>query len=217
MYKLIIFDLDGVITDTAKYHFLAWKYLTNKIGIDIDWEFNEQLKGVGRMDSLERILKYNNISNKFNEEEKQKLSDEKNNYYISLIDNMTPDDILPGIIELINWLKEKGLIIALGSASKNAPRIIEHLGITKLLDYIVNPNSVKHGKPAPDLFLKAANYYNVIPEECIVIEDALSGIQAAKAANMYAIGVGDKDILFNADQVVETTNLLLDLFKKLIR
>lgn len=217
MFKLIIFDLDGVITDTAKFHYLAWKKLTNKIGIDIDIEFNEQLKGVGRLDSLERILANYNISNNYTEEEKIKLSNEKNNYYVSLIDNMTSDDILSGIIELINWLKEKGFKIALGSASRNAPRIINHLGIAEYLDYIVDPDSVKLGKPAPDLFLKAASHFNTKPEECIVIEDAFSGVQAAKAANMYAVGVGNKDVLFNADKVVETTDLLLNLFMELIR
>lgn len=216
MYKLIIFDLDGVITDTAEYHYLAWKELANGIGLHMDREFNEHLKGVSRMDSLERILKYNNLSSNYTAQSKQKLVDDKNDYYLSLIKNITPKDILPGIMELLNWLKNKQLTIALGSASKNAPKILEYLEITGYFDYVVNPDSVIRGKPEPDLFLQAANYYNIKAEECIVVEDALSGVQAAKSANMYVIGVGDKEILIGSNQVVEKTELLLDVFIKLI-
>lgn len=216
MYKLIIFDLDGVITDTAEYHYLAWKELSSSIGLHMDREFNEQLKGVSRMESLERILKYNNLSSKYTERSRQKLIDDKNDYYVSLIKNITPKDILPGIIESLNWLKNKQLIIAIGSASRNAPKILEGLGISGYFDYVVNPDSVKRGKPEPDLFLQAANYYNIKAEECIVVEDALSGVQAAKAANMYVIGVGDKETLVDSNQVVQTTDLLLGVFQKLI-
>jgi beta-phosphoglucomutase len=216
VYKLVIFDLDGVVTDTAEYHYLAWKQLANKIGIDIDREFNEQLKGVGRIDSLERILATQNLNNVYNNEAKNALADEKNEYYLGLINQMTPEDILPGIIDLLTWLKENGVHIALGSASRNAPTIVDKLGVTQWFDYIVNPDSVKLGKPAPDLFLKAAMHFDIEPERCIVVEDATSGIQAAKDGYMYAVGVGDKDVLYLADQVVESTDLLLRVFEKLI-
>jgi len=216
VYKLVIFDLDGIITDTAEYHYVAWKKLANNIGIDIDRAFNEQLKGVSRIDSLEKILANNNLSNTYSEKDKAALADEKNNCYLLLIKQITPKDVLPGIIDLLKWLKQQGIYIALGSASRNAPAIVEGLEVTKYFDYIVNPDSVKMGKPAPDLFLEAAKHFEVAPAQCIVIEDASSGIKAAKDGLMYAVGVGNEEVLNLADMVVGTTDSLLDVIKKLI-
>lgn len=216
MFKLVIFDLDGVITDTAEYHYLAWKELAKKVKIDLDREFNEQLKGVSRMDSLERILQKNNMEETYNEAEKASLAEEKNELYQTFIENITPNDVLPGILELLRWIKEKNIHIALGSASKNGPKIIEKLNVNEWIDYIVDPSTVAASKPAPDLFLAAAEHFNIKPEECIVVEDAVSGIQAALSGKMYVIGVGNKDILKGANKVAADTNKLLDIFKEVI-
>lgn len=216
MFKLVIFDLDGVITDTAEYHYLAWKELAKNLNIDIDRHFNEQLKGVSRMDSLERILQKNNMENRFSEEEKMDFAHEKNELYQSYIEDITPKDVLPGILELLEWIKGKDLKIALGSASKNGPKIIEKLGVKHWIDYIVDPSTVEASKPAPDLFLAAAKHFGVLPEQCIVVEDALSGVQAAISGKMYVIGVGDKNILHEANDVAARTDLLLPIFKEII-
>lgn len=216
MFKLVIFDLDGVITDTAEYHYLAWKQLAKKLEIDIDREFNEQLKGVSRMDSIERILQKHNMDKAFNEDEKMALAEEKNELYQSLIENITPDDILPGILELLKWIKGENILIALGSASKNGPKIIEMLNVSEWIDYIVDPSTVAASKPAPDLFLAAAEHFKVQPEDCIVVEDALSGVQAALSGKMYVIGVGDKNILISANHVVTSTDMLIEVFKEVL-
>lgn len=216
MFKLVIFDLDGVITDTAEYHYLAWKQLAKKLGIEIDRTFNEQLKGVSRMDSLERILQKNNMEKAFNQEEKIALATEKNDLYQSLIENITPNDVLPGVLELLQWIKGRNIHIALGSASKNGPKIIEKLNVSQWIDYIVDPSTVVASKPAPDLFLAAAHYFNIQPEECVVVEDALSGVQAAVSGKMYVIGVGDPNILKSANKVVDKTDMLLTVFKEII-
>lgn len=215
MFEMVIFDLDGVITDTARFHYLAWKKLAGEMGIDFDKEFNEKLKGVSRIDSLELILKSQSLSDRYSQEEKLEMSDKKNNYYRNLIEDMNQKDILPGIEVLLLWLRNEEIGISLGSASKNAPAILKKLGIEKYIDYIVDPAMVQEGKPAPDIFLKAAEHFSIEPQNCIVVEDALSGVIAGKSVSMYVIGVGDERILSDADKVVPSTSLLLDIFKKL--
>ena len=199
--KAFVFDLDGVIADTAVFHFQAWRALANRLGFDIDHEFNETLKGVGRMDSLNRILEHGHIQ--MTEEQKLLEAAEKNNEYVELISHMTAADVLPGAREALESVRAAGMKIALASASKNGPMIIERLGVAELFDTIVDPALLKNGKPDPEIFVKAAEQLNLTPQECIGVEDAISGISAIKAAGMFAVGVGDKNILNQADVVIE--------------
>lgn len=205
-----IFDLDGVITDTAAYHYLAWKQLGEELGIEFDHAFNETLKGISRMDSLERILILGEKQHLFTEEEKQQLAKKKNEHYVSLLVDMGPKDIYPGIQQLLDELVEQHIHIALASASKNAPMILEALGLTQYFEYIVNPDDLTYGKPNPEIFLRAAQALGVKPSECIGVEDAQAGIEAIKAAGMFAVGVGTVDILqaAGANYVVESTDML---------
>ncbi|HHW68292.1 MAG: beta-phosphoglucomutase [Epulopiscium sp.] len=203
MVKGVIFDLDGVITDTAGYHFLAWSHLAKEIGIEIDEEFNEKLKGVSRMESLEAILKYGNKENEFTWEEKEALATKKNEHYKELIQNISKKDILPGIEALLKELKANNIKIALGSASKNAPVILKQLGIEEYFDYVVDANQIKNSKPAPDIFIDALKGLNLKPEEAVGVEDAEAGIEAIHGAGMVAIGVG-----VNGDVNVNSTEEL---------
>ncbi|OFY60337.1 MAG: beta-phosphoglucomutase, partial [Bacteroidetes bacterium RBG_19FT_COMBO_42_10] len=168
-----IFDLDGVIVDTAKYHFLAWKRLADQMGVHFTEKDNERLKGVSRMDSLDIILEIGNI--KPDRELKEKYARLKNEWYKDYISRMTPDEILPGSAEFINELKSAGIRTALGSASKNTPMILEKLGIVTLFDAVADGNIVKKAKPDPEVFLVAARMINVEPSHCIVFEDAVAG------------------------------------------
>lgn len=205
MIKGFLFDLDGVITDSAEYHYRAWKKLAEKIGIQIDREFNEQLKGVDRMDSLDRILKYGNKENDFTAQEKAALAVEKNNDYLTLIESITPEDILPGIMELISQIKEHDLKMGLTSASKNAPFILERLGISKEFDIVVDPATLSKSKPDPEIFLKGAELLGLEPAECIGVEDAEAGIESIRRAGMFSVGVGDELSMRDADYRVENT------------
>lgn len=206
--KAVIFDLDGVITDTAEYHFEAWRGLSEEIGVSIDRQFNEQLKGVSRMESLNRILKHGNQSKKYSEEEKVELATKKNHHYRRLISAITPSDILPGILPLLEELKLRNILIGLGSASKNAPEIIQQLKLNDYFNYIVDANKVKQGKPHPETFLVGADHLNVPYKSCVGIEDAKAGVEAIKAASMFAVGVGSGEVLKKADYVVATTEEL---------
>lgn len=188
--KAVIFDLDGVITDTAKYHFIAWKKLAASIEIQFDETFNEQLKGISRMDSLQRILKLGNRLNDFTLEEKEKLAEQKNNEYVKLIAAITPQDLLPGIASFIKELKDSKIKIGLASASKNGPSILERLQIASYFDTIVDPGQLKKGKPDPEIFRAAAIQLKISPNECAGIEDALAGIQSINGAGMFSVGVG---------------------------
>lgn len=210
-----IFDLDGVITDTAEYHFLAWQELAQKLNAPFSREFNEQLKGISRMESLEKILAYGGLQNYFSPEEKVILASEKNDRYLNLIGKLTPNDILPGISQLIDDIKKNNLKIALASASKNASTVIEALQLQQKFDVIVDAKTIKKGKPDPEIFLAAASLLHVDASACIGIEDASAGIEAIKAAGMFAIAVGKKEAFENADLVVETTNELV--FKEIIK
>ena len=219
MIEAFIFDLDGVITDTAEYHYLAWKELANKIDIEIDREFNETLKGISRMESLERILIHGNKQNDFTIEEKEQMANDKNMYYVSLIENITPEDILPGISELLDNIKSNNIKIGLASASKNAVMVLNNLKLINYFDFIADASKCKNSKPAPDIFLMALKGLNVEAKNCIGIEDAYSGIEAINTSGMHSVGVGDKEILKNANLVVEDTtylefDTLMDMFNK---
>lgn len=215
MLKGIIFDLDGVITDTAAYHFLAWKELAIKFDINLSQDFNENLKGISRMESLNRILKLGDIESKFTIEEKRILTDKKNAYFNVLIDQLTPNDFLPGIDNLLIDLKEKNYKLSLASASNNAPKILMKLNIFDVFDSIIDPLELRNGKPNPEIFLKAANSLSLEVHEVVGIEDAISGIDALNSANIFSIGVGLDKQLNRADVVVpETSYLTLDFIEK---
>lgn len=201
MIKVFIFDLDGVIAETSKQHFQAWKGLANMLDINIDLEFNERLKGISRIDSLIEILSYGNKDGKYTTEELEKLSFCKNEYYKNLIKKFTRADVFDGVVEMFEILRGKNIKIAIGSASHNAPDLIKAMELEEYVDYIVNPSEVSKGKPEPDIFLKASEYFDVSPKECIGIEDAVAGIRAIKSAGMYAVGIGDKNVLLEADIV----------------
>lgn len=215
MIKAFIFDLDGVITDTAEYHYLAWKQLGNDLGINIDREFNETLKGVSRIESLERILALENKQNDYTEEEKLELATKKNDHYVSLINNITPKDILPGINELLDDLKRNKIKIGLASASKNAIPVLTKLELLDKFDYVAPASECKNSKPAPDIFLMAAKGLDVEPKYCVGIEDAEAGVDAINSANMYSVGVGNLQSMKKANLVFNcTSELSLDIISK---
>lgn len=201
-----IFDLDGVIVDTARYHFLAWKRLTDQLGIHFTIEDNERLKGVSRMASLEIILEIGN--RKPDERQKHEYAVLKNNWYTDYIRKMTPDDILPGSLGFIKELRNANIRVAIGSASKNTPMILERVGILELFDAVADGNNVSKAKPDPEVFTKAANMVGVKPGNCVVFEDAVAGIQAALNAGMSCIGVGSPKVLTEAHFVVSGLNEL---------
>jgi len=204
MIKLqaVIFDLDGVITGTANLHFAAWKKLTDEINVYFDRKINELLKGVDRMSSLEIILR--NSEKQYTYEEKLSLTDRKNNYYRNLLETITADDILPGALNTLKLLKNLKIKTGLASASKNAFLIIDKLGIGEYFDYIADASEIKKGKPDPEIFLTTADNLEVHPEECMGVEDSEAGIKAIKAACMYALGIGDSNILKDADYVIRS-------------
>lgn len=206
-----IFDLDGVITDSAEYHYLAWKALGEDIGIPFDREFNETLKGVSRTESLERILRHGGRENDFSPEEKERLATKKNEHYVSLISKITSDDILPGVESFLNELKVAGYKIGMASASKNALLVTRQLGLLHAFDHIVDAATVVDSKPHPEVFLKAAEALAVDPKDCIGVEDAVAGVEAIHAAGMFAVGIGDPAVLTDADLVfTDTTGLTLN-------
>lgn len=200
--KACIFDLDGVIVDTAIYHFQAWRKLAQSLGFDFTHEQNEQLKGISRVESLNLILKWGNVV--LSEDEKLHWATQKNNWYLDLIEKMTPKEILPGVKNFLDFLKENEVPIILGSASKNAKSILNKVDLLHFFDVVIDGNSVTKSKPNPEVFLAGALKLNMEPEKCIVFEDAVAGIQAAKAAKMRAIGIGQKSILFEADEVFKS-------------
>lgn len=195
--QTVLFDLDGVITDTAEYHYLAWKRMADQIGIEIDRDFNERLKGIGRMESLERILVHGKKVEEFTSEQREQLAKSKNDHYVSLLIHLTPEHTYPGIKELLDQLREHEIPAVLASASKNAPQILASLQLADKFQYIVSPDGIP-GKPAPDIFLKGAEAVGADPSYCIGIEDAQAGIEAIKAAGMYAVGIGEHDLLQSA-------------------
>jgi beta-phosphoglucomutase len=198
--KACLFDLDGVIVDTAKYHFLAWKELAADLGFEFTEEHNERLKGVSRLASLDILLEIGGIG--ATKEEKVKMAQSKNERYVSLIKKMTPDEIMPGVIHFLNEIKDAGLKTAIGSASKNAPLIIERLKLEAYFDAIIDGNKVSNAKPDPEVFLIGAEALGVQPSECVVFEDAAAGVEAALNGKMKCVGIGEKEVLGKADKVI---------------
>ena len=198
--KACIFDLDGVLVDTARFHYLAWKELATKLGFDFTEADNERLKGVSRMDSLEILLQIGNVT--LSEKEKKKYADEKNDRYLGLVLTMTPDDAMQGVREFLTELKETKILTALGSASKNARVIMEKTSLVHYFDVIVDGNLITKAKPHPEVFELGARMLRTYPPYCVVFEDAVAGIEAAHKAGMKCIGIGSSDVLHEADLVI---------------
>ena len=197
--KGFVFDLDGVITDTSVFHSQAWHQVADKVGAPWSKELEDGLKGISRMDSLEMILKAGNVSDKYTDDEKVDLATEKNTNYLKLVDQMTPDNILPGIKEFLDDLKSNGYLISLASASKNAPKVLSKLQLADYFPEIVDPKSLSKGKPDPEIYLKGAELINLKPEQCIGVEDAAAGVESINAANETSIGIGDPQVLSAAN------------------
>ena len=196
----VLFDLDGVIVDTASLHFTAWKRLAEYLSLEFDERRNQALKGVDRMGSLELLLGPN--SGDYSESDKKRLAETKNRWYVESLETLTAKDLLPGAEDAIAQVREAGLGIALASASRNAPAVLARLSIADRFDTIVDPAGIARSKPAPDLFLAAAQHLGVPPESCLGVEDAAAGIASLKAAGMASIGVGPSDELHDADWVL---------------
>jgi beta-phosphoglucomutase len=213
-----IFDLDGVIVDTAKFHFLAWKKLSEQLGIDFSEADNERLKGVSRMDSLDIILEIGNKEP--GDLKKHEYATLKNSWYIGYINKMVPEDVLPGCVEFIRELRSAGIRVAIGSASKNTPLILQRTGIAYLFDAVADGNIVSKAKPDPEVFIKAAEMIKVDPENCVVFEDAIAGVSAALNAGMICVGIGSSKVLTKAHSVVAglkdmTLNKLITIEKSI--
>ena len=206
--KALVFDLDGVLTDTAKYHYLAWKKLADELGYYFDEDINELLKGVSRINSFEIILEKNNATDKFTAEEKEDLANKKNEYYKEMIEQLTPNDILPGIVSFITDARNNGVKCAVASISKNAGRVLELLEISDLFDYIADAALVKKPKPDPEIFLTCANALGFDPAECIGVEDAQAGIESIHSAGMLSVGINVTVTSISPDVVLKSTSEL---------
>lgn len=192
-----IFDMDGVLVSTEKYHFASWKRLAETLGFSIDEEFNEQLKGVSRAVCIDLIVAHGNLQK--SQEEKDMLAAQKNEWFLEYISEISQKDVLQGVLSFLQSAKQKNIKMAVGSASKNAPLLLQKMGITHFFDAIVDGNSITNAKPNPEVFLKAAQNMNVSPQKCLVFEDAQSGVTAAKRAGMFCVGIGNSEILSEAD------------------
>ena len=192
-----IFDLDGVLTDTAEFHYRAWQRLADEAGLPFSRQANEKLRGVSRRESLRLIVGQRS----FSEAQIEEMMDLKNRYYLQAIETISPNDLLPGARELLQEIRAAGLKSAVGSASKNAGQVIDRLGLRPLLDAVADGYSVERPKPAPDLFLHAANELHLSPSECVVVEDAAAGIEAALAGGFYSVGLGPAERVGQAQAV----------------
>ncbi|WP_219224132.1 beta-phosphoglucomutase [Pedobacter antarcticus] len=211
-----IFDLDGVLVDTAVYHYQAWKKLANSLGFDFSHAQNEQLKGVNRQRSLEKILNWGGITKTAAEQEE--LAALKNSWYVEMISKMSDTEVLPGSLQLLTELQAAGIPIALGSASKNSGLILERTGLSHFFTAIVDGNSVTSSKPDPEVFLKGAELLKTEPANCIVFEDAAAGVEAALAAKMAVVGIGTAENLPGADIVIEDLSKInLEKLKELVQ
>lgn len=199
--KAVLFDLDGVIVDTAKHHYIAWRALAKELGFLFTERDNERLKGVSRMDSLNILLEVGGIE--LSDDKKALLAKQKNEQYVRAIKQMDTSDILPGVTDFLHTLKEAKIKFALGSASKNAPIILNQIGLYDAFDAIVDGNVIIKAKPDPEVFLKGAELLGVAPKDCVVFEDAQAGIEAGKNAGMYVVAVGDPDVLTGADDYIK--------------
>ena len=188
----VIFDLDGVIVSTDNCHYLAWKRMADEEGIEFDRKINERLRGVSRMESLAIILE--KAAKEYSEAEKQAMASRKNGYYVELIGSLTENDILPGAMDTLNGLKEKGIKVAVGSSSRNTPIILKQIGLSDFFDAVADGNAIKNSKPDPEVFLLAAKLLNLDPANCLVVEDADAGVQAALAGGMRVLGVGSASV-----------------------
>jgi beta-phosphoglucomutase len=204
LIKACIFDLDGVIVDTAHYHFLAWQRLGREIGVELTEKENERLKGVSRMQSLQILLDLGKMT--LSKDRKESLADRKNEWFVEYIEAMKPTEIFPGVEKLISAIRKKGIKIALASSSKNAPRVVELLGISKLFDASVDGSMIIDTKPDPEIFLLAAQKLGIQPQYCVVFEDAEAGVEAAVRAGMRCVGVGSASNLGKANKVVANTS-----------
>lgn len=202
MIKACIFDLDGVLVDTAHYHFLAWKRLAKEFDYELTEEINEELKGVSRMKSLEIVLQHANVS--LENQKKELLADRKNGWFTEYVHNMNPDELFPGVRELFSRLRKDNIKIGLASSSKNAKTIIEILGIQHEFETVVDGTMIVHSKPDPEIFLLAAKRLGIDPADCLVFEDAEAGVEAALAAGMKCVGVGNFTKLNRANRVVDS-------------
>jgi beta-phosphoglucomutase len=198
--RAVIFDLDGVITDTAEFHYRAWQRLADEEGIPFDRDANEALRGIPRRESLLLILGDREVE----EDVLLDMMERKNRYYVASLDDVTPADTLPGAVELVADAKRRGLEVAIGSSSKNARHVLDRLQMTDVFDAIADGDSVERAKPEPDLFLAAADMLGVPAESCVVVEDASSGIDAALAAGMVAVGVGPAERVGHAHHRFDT-------------
>lgn len=201
----VIFDLDGVITDTAHLHFLAWKALGGSLGVEITLELNEGLKGLGRQETLTLILKEAGLYDNYTETERQALADRKNRSYVASLENLTPQDLLPGIGDCLKDLKKRGIKIGLASSSQNAGLIIKKLGLESYFEAMVDPRSLSKGKPDPEIYLKAAAALGLTPAKCAGVEDARAGLEAIRAAGMTAIALGQSLEQVPADYHLSST------------
>lgn len=209
MIKGIIFDLDGVLVFTDQFHFAAWKQLASELGYTIDEEMNSRLRGVSRMDSLNIVLeKYEGI---LSNEQKVVLADRKNKIYLNYLENMVPSDVSNAVRKTLADLHERGYKIALGSSSRNAKIILKKVALEEAFDAISDGTNISKSKPDPEVFLKAAEYLDLQPEECIVVEDAYAGIDAAKAGNMQAVGIGEANSYAKADYHIKKIEELLTI------
>lgn len=202
--KACIFDLDGVLVDTAKYHFLAWKRLADKLKIKFTEKDNERLKGVSRMKSLEIILELGNLN--ISKDLKDKYAEQKNGWYKEYINRMTPEEILPGSIEFLGEIRNAGILTGIGSASRNTPLILEKTGLKDFFDAVADGNIISKAKPDPEIFVKISDMLGIEPSGCAVFEDAIAGIRAALNAGMLCIGIGSEEILGEAHYVVHGLN-----------
>lgn len=211
--KGLIFDLDGVLVFTDKFHYQAWKTMADELGVYFDETINHRLRGVSRMDSLEIILeRYEGPD--LSLREKEKLAEKKNEIYRTLLESMTPDDVTKEVRDTLTKLREKGYKLAIGSSSKNAKFILEKVKLKDAFDAISDGNNITKSKPDPEVFLKAAEYLGLPPKACMVVEDAEAGIEAAKKGGMYAAGIGEAAKSINADESLKTFSELVDIVDK---
>lgn len=200
--KACLFDLDGVLVDTAKYHYLAWKRLADELGFEFTEQDNERLKGVSRMASLDILLSVGGVE--LDEAAKLELAERKNNWYFDMISKMDDSEILPGALEFLKDCRENGLKVALGSASKNAMTILNNTGLTPYFDAIIDGTRTTSAKPDPEVFTLGAAELGVSPDECVVFEDAEAGIEAAQRAGMRSVGIGSPLTLGKANLVISS-------------